>query len=293
MNAVPLTNKKKQSILESNHHSIEEKLGGNRAFLLLSIDGNKMVTRGGKDISHLIPHIINTPWHMKDCILDGENYDMQMTDAQIAGHLNYRSTDIAPATIRFHAFDCVMSNGIDNTDTALIHRRVDLNLAMSLIRNPNIVILPNYPLHKTPAGDAIQYYDFIVDSGGEGVMIKHDYAKYFPGKRPVNVWWKIKKISTYDAVIIGFTEAKHGKTGKFDGLIGAIEYGAYINNELRFIGKCSGMDDDTRKAMSTTPIDYMGRVFEMEAQEKLASGNLKDPRFIRLRDDKTKEECIW
>lgn len=131
-----------------------------------------------------------------------------------------------------------------------------------------------------------QYFDSVVASGGEGVVVKS--LKGFEKD-----WFKVKRIHTWDAVIIGFTEAQYGKTGKFAGLIGAIRYGFYNHNgKLVEIGKCSGMLDDQRAAFSAAPESYIGRVIEIRGQELGNHGAIVFPRFVRIRDDKLPTDCL-
>ena len=132
-------------------------------------------------------------------------------------------------------------------------------------------------------------YTDIVEKGGEGVMFKHRLAKYYEDKRHTNVWVKWKKSITEDVVIIGYTEGK----GKYDGLIGAVVYGSYIEGTLTEIGQCSGMDDATRVLISENQDSMIGRVIEVEAHEKTKNNSLKEPRFIRFRDDKFPIDCVW
>jgi len=129
-------------------------------------------------------------------------------------------------------------------------------------------------------------YDFfqrVVANGGEGVVVK----KLSGFEKD---WFKVKRIHTWDVVITGFTEAN---PGKFEGLIGAIRYGAFDDNgNLVEVGKTSGMVDDQRIAFSTAREFYIGRVIEIEGQEIGSHGRVRFPRFYRLREDKLATECL-
>jgi len=129
-------------------------------------------------------------------------------------------------------------------------------------------------------------FDKIVSEGGEGVVIKS--LKGFEKD-----WFKVKRVHTWDAVIMGFTKAEYGKTGKFAGLIGAIRYGFYNSDgRLVEVGKCSGMIDEQRAAFSAAQESFIGRVIEIRGQELGNRGAIVFPRFVRIRDDKLPTECL-
>lgn len=57
------------------------------------------------------------------------------------------------------------------------------------------------------------YYEFIVSSGGEGVMIKSSKGRYF--SKRCREYQKIKKIISRDMIILGFEEPTKVYSGKF------------------------------------------------------------------------------
>jgi len=129
-------------------------------------------------------------------------------------------------------------------------------------------------------------FDKIVSEGGEGVVVKSL-------KGSEKDWFKVKRVHTWDCVIMGFTKAEYGKTGKFAGLIGAIRYGFYDSDgRLVEVGKCSGMIDEQRAAFSAAQESFIGRVIEIRGQELGNRGAIVFPRFVRIRDDKLSTECL-
>jgi len=138
-------------------------------------------------------------------------------------------------------------------------------------------------LHKV--GKSVLFRN-VVAIGGEGVVIKQ--LSGFERD-----WYKVKKVKSWDAVIMGFTKAQYGKTGKFAGLIGAVRYGFYdCNGNLKETGRCSGMKDIQRIAFSSAQESYIGRVIEIKGQELGNRGGIIFPRFIRMRDDKLPTDCL-
>jgi ATP-dependent DNA ligase len=142
-------------------------------------------------------------------------------------------------------------------------------------------------------------YEEIVANGGEGVILKNIYGKYFPDKRPLDVWLKVKKYTTKDVVVIGFDESERDYDGDhpetwaywynpstdnkymtnttydtkmlikdgfvpvkkpwFMGWIGAIRIGQYVNGVLTDVGQVS----------STTLNDELKEWFSTHREEAI------------------------
>lgn len=125
--------------------------------------------------------------------------------------------------------------------------------------------------------------------GKEGIVLKDPQGLYQPGDRPKHNWVKVKKQQTDEYVITGFEDGK----GKYVGMVGAIVFGQYSKKgELIKVSQCSGFSDEERKKISKTPKSYLGRVVEVEFQERTPDGSLRHPRFYRWRPDKDAKECL-
>lgn len=119
--------------------------------------------------------------------------------------------------------------------------------------------------------------------GREGLMLKSDgYQNVF----------KYKVEETIDAVITG---TKRG-CGKYDLMIGAIKCSVRIDgtDEWFEIAAAGGMDDATRQAMTDMDREgtLKGRVVELRCQ-CVAKDRLRHPRFVRWRDDKSANDCVF
>lgn len=129
----------------------------------------------------------------------------------------------------------------------------------------------------------------IVNSGGEGLIIKTEHGLYIPGKKPASNWIKVKKKITHDVVMMGFNKG----TGKNAHLFGSIRFGHMINGKLVECGNCSsGLEDDMREYIYDHADEFIAnkQVFEIEAiQESVKS--FRNAVFLRLRDDKNWDEC--
>lgn len=125
------------------------------------------------------------------------------------------------------------------------------------------------------------YFRAVIAQGGEGIVVKN--LRGFDSD-----FVKVKRIKTWDVIIVGFTEGK----GKYSTVIGAIRYGVYEDGKIVEVGKCSGMTDEERAMFAASPDTFIGRVIEVKGQEVDSKGGIRFPSFQRIRDDKLPEECL-
>lgn len=174
---------------------------------------------------------------------------------------------------RYFAFDLLYVDGLDVRDKPQMERRSWLDHILKNDANPLVRLVP------IESVDKLSYYDSIIAKGGEGVILKDFTASYGEG------WIKVKKYSTLDVVVTGFTDAREGVTGKYLGQIGAAKVSVYsTQGQLLEVGRVSGMTDEVRLDMSQNPKRWIGSVIEIAAQE-FAKERLRHPRFLRPRFD--------
>lgn len=129
--------------------------------------------------------------------------------------------------------------------------------------------------------DKLGYYQEIVarsqTEGHEGVILKDVAASYLPGKRG-NAWLKVKRLERLKYHITGFLPG----CGKFEGLVGAVVYGAFGHDDFYAIGSASGMDDTTRQDMTDHPDKYLHKEAWFECQEITSNGVMRHPRYKGL-----------
>jgi ATP-dependent DNA ligase len=308
MDANPLKSNKYNSIIGDTNYIIEEKLKGIRATIKFGRPSHQIFSRGGHDISHRFPHIsqaVINP-NLLGVELDGELFQRGIEDEVIAGWGNWRTKNIDPSVtkgVKFHYFDILLHpQRIHIIDSALLLRKYVLDKVATLL-NPQDLFIHMEWKRALDAQSTQHTYNEIIANGGEGIMLKNIHSLYYPGKRPQNVWYKMKKTKTFDVVITGFEMAKETsiKKGhsefsdtKFKGLIGAFKYGMYAKfpwTVLKELGTCSGMDDATRIDMTQNPHSWLGQVVEIEGVEQKTSGAIDNPRFKRQRLDKEAKEC--
>jgi ATP-dependent DNA ligase len=81
---------------------------------------------------------------------------------------------------------------------------------------------------------------------------------------------------------------------KYMNWIGAIKFGEYDNGELVERGSVSGLTEALRADISSNPDNYIGKVIELDAMERIPDTKaLRQPVFKGFRDDKEPEECQY
>lgn len=201
------------------------------------------------------------------------------------------------------------------------------------------------------------FYEYVVATGGEGIMLKPKEGKYY--QKRGREYTKYKKFLTRDVVVLDYVEPTRDYTGKDatnpdakweywydaeddsriviqemtmseaedEGLlpctkyyaldqIGTIKFGVKVTPiELKawekanktkaqtykpncsddiylVVGECGGINDELREKLTKEKPTYV--VMEVLCNEVFTkTGKLRHPRFLRFRDDKDIEQCIW
>ena len=158
-------------------------------------------------------------------------------------------------------------------------RRESARLAVEVWGNKYVALIPQ-------AGEARQKRAMALREleTAEGVIFKKLSAPYVQ-----SAWSKLKAEASYDVVVIGFEPGRAG----FSGMVGAIEFGQYVNRELTAMGTASGFDLELRRALTANPKSYLGRVFSITANKRFPTGRFRHPRFKCWRPEKSAEDCIY
>jgi len=239
---------------------------------------------------------------LEGCVFGGEIvyqdmvHSKSMDVTKVMGSLPLRAIEIQneQGWLDYFIFDILYNKGKDVRNLPYHERR---DILVGYLEN---ISADKKHLHITPVEtqDKEQFYQDIIAQGGEGIILKDREATYGNG------WAKVKRTSTYDVVITGFEEptkitkkvSGEESTSRFydNGWIGAIVFGQWFGGKLINFGSCSGMDDALREEISRNRESYIGRVIEIEAQERIAkTGRFRHPRFLRFRPDKNAEDCVY
>lgn len=205
--------------------------------------------------------------------------------------------------LRYVVFDCLWFKGKFVADRPYRERREYLESALKEWGNQYVEAAAQF------GGEVKQKaYDRIIETGGEGIILKHVNSKY--GER--TKWVKVKGTWNADVVITGYQAAKELSVKKGDdaatmtkyaaaGLIGAIVCGQYSpvagdkvhEYELIEVATISGMDDALRTELSRNGPAYLGRVVEIAHNGREPTGRFRHPRFKQFRDDKAPTACMY
>lgn len=181
------------------------------------------------------------------------------------------------------------------------------------------------------------YHQYILDHNMEGTIWCDLSAPYECGARN-KAKIKFKKIDTFDVIIMGYEPPERevdfsvAKTSPKDwkywvdendnplpegshykrkgaiavtkyywhGWIGSIVFGVYNEKgELVEVGRCSGMDEDVRRLLSSKKRKNMfkgnrkaiGSVIEVQGQLYDTENSIRWPQFVRFRTDKNPQDC--
>lgn len=170
-------------------------------------------------------------------------------------------------------------------------------------------------------GEGIALMEHVTALGLEGIVGKKADTPYKGGRSPH--WLKVRAEQSAEFVVVGFTQAK-GSRGGF----GALQLGDWVEGELVYAGRAgSGFTDkqlgavrkdlesSTRKTPPCNgprPLTHDGElpskrpipdikdttwveptlVAEVKFKEWTEEGLLRQPVFVRFRDDKSPEECV-
>lgn len=195
--------------------------------------------------------------------------------------------------LRYVVFDCLFVRGRDIRGKPLAERRKHMLDALMAWENEHAAKARKMTKAKE---------QFVLDvwaKGGEGIILKHRDSLYSEEKR----WVKVKKEDTEDVVITGYEDAKAESTKvsgvtsatkyHLKGWIGAVRFGQYRGGKLVECGRCSGMPDDVRRALSEDKGKYIGQVIEILANEREPTGKFRHPRWVGFRPDKNAKDCKW
>ncbi len=234
-----------------------------------------------------------------EAVLDGEIVvvdDQGRPDFQALQHYQ----DSKGSHLLYYVFDLLYFRGHDLMDIPLLRRK-------NLLKK----ILP--PVPKIRFSDhvweeGVLFYNVAKEKGLEGIVAKHSQSLYEAGRRS-RQWLKVKTRLTQEAVIAGFTEP--GGSRKY---FGALVVGVFEGNELMFTGHLGGgfaekdLKDISEKLAplvqkecpfkvrpeTNGPVTWVKPelVCEVALSGWTEDGVMRQPVFLRLREDKTARDVI-
>ena len=277
----------------------EIKWDGYRAIAEKTKEKILLYSRNGLDFQRAYPIVADQLRSIKaKAVFDGEIVVLNeegKPEFQFLQH--YQDNQGRP--IQYCVFDLLRLNGKDTTALPLIDRK---ELLRKIIPENNPVI--KYSDHILEKGKA--FFQASQQKDLEGIMAKKMDSKYYPGKRSAD-WLKIKNHKTAEVIIAGYT-APSGSRKYFGSLILAGKAG----RKLIYMGNAgTGFDQKSLKELhelfkpyhqNNSPFEEKisnprkitwlrpAIIAEVKFSEVTADGKLRQPVYLRLRDDKTVNE---
>ncbi len=288
----------------------ELKLDGYRILASKEGDEVRLTTRSGRDASASFPEIAaavrGLPY--RRFLLDGEVVAADAEGRPSFQRLQQRARFLRPAEIgrasmenpvSYHAFDLLAFEESDLRDLPVLDRKAALRRFL-----PPVGPIP-YLDHFEREGEAL--FAEVRRMGLEGIVAKQADSRYRAGRSPS--WLKIRSDRTEDFVVVGHTAPKGSRAG-----FGALHVADYLAGELTYAGRVgSGFDEatlnevmaqleplrrETPACAGPVPDDRTATwvapelVCEVRFKEWTDEPLLRQPVFLRLRDDKPPAECV-
>lgn len=303
MLAASMPESKKSKVTYDNGYLLEAKHDGMRAIASRQSDV-KVYSRVGKEYASHIPDLVSELTKLPvGTILDGElmvsnglanvlGKEVPIPDFNKTMRIMGSNPDVAiekqkDTQINYYVYDLLHYGGEDLTEKSFEYRSEKLREL--IVPSSNILVAPSWG--EWDDSDL----SGLMDAGVEGAILKNKDSVYVAGKRRANTWYKVKMEQTADVVVVGFTEANEGKTGRWLGMIGAIRYGAYnASGELVEVGQCSGMSDKERQYWTDLRDNggWEGKVIEIKYNDLVGDGTPRHPQYRIERFDKSAKDCL-
>jgi len=281
-----------------------------------------LLTRNGNDYTGVFPEVARAikALPFESGIVDGEVVVLDESGKPSFAMLQQRGRLTSPTHVRraavelpasFFVFDLIAFEDFDVRPLPQTRRKellADLTPKLGAVR---------YLSHIERDGEA--FLEQVAAMGLEGIIAKKADAPYRAGRTPQ--WLKIKAEKTGDFVIVGFTQPKGSRSG-----FGALQLADYVNDRLVYAGRagtglkekqirelrgkldvivrsdppCEGpvlkpnttaLPKEAIPETKTTTWVEPKFVCEVRFREWTPDGVLRHPAFMRMRDDKSPEEC--
>lgn len=284
----PMLAKRYPETFSEGYYYVQEKLDGNRCIATFNFDTNEWeyYARSGKRLNVKF----DMSWADKTYTYDGEVMTLGHAGTRdfnkTSGLINSIYAD--KSQLHYYIYDIIHDCLVYEARYKILKEFTEHNEfgdhTQSWNVSPNVSILPvldkvwvwanvdyNGPLDK--------WLDYIVDKGGEGIILRRPDGVY-EHKRSNNLL-KYKKTQTMDLRIIGWNEGK----GKYEGAIGSF---ICETDDHKIKVNVAGVSDDIRWS---DPNEWIGKIievayFDTSKSSVKDSSSLRFPRFKKVRDDK-------
>ncbi|HEX7236705.1 MAG TPA: DNA ligase D [Gammaproteobacteria bacterium] len=287
----------------------ELKYDGYRLFAEKRAGEVKLYSRAGNDFTSTFPEIadIAAALPFSQFIIDAEVVVLDerglpsFSLLQKRGRLTRRA-DVARAAIELpcsiYAFDLLAFDGLDLRSLPLVERKAALRALLPVSG------AMRYSEHFETQGKAM--FEEAERLGLEGIIGKRAASAYV-SKRSTD-WIKVNAAKSDDFIVVGYLPPKQGGKG-----FGALLLGQYRDGELTYAGR-AGSGFAARDFAVLEPLLAAkptaeppaaaelargsvwiadGPVVQVKFKQRTPDGMLRQPVYMRLREDKRAAECIW
>jgi bifunctional non-homologous end joining protein LigD len=289
----------------------ERKLDGQRVLGVRDGDDARLYSRSGRDVTAAFPEVAEALAEQvsEAFVVDGEVVAFEGSRTSFARlQPRIHVSDAATArrsgiAVYFYVFDVLEADGDDLRDEPLLARKRRLR---SLIdwRDP----LRSTP-HRVTAGEG--WFSEICRRGWEGLIAKRDDAPYRSGH--TDAWLKFKCEAGQELVVVGWTDPEgsrealgalllgyHERTHASDDLVYAGKVGTGFSRQvLRDLHRrLSRIERDTspctRGKLPRVGVHWARPelVAEVAFTEWTSAGQLRHPRYLGLRTDKSADDVV-
>jgi DNA ligase 1 len=260
--------------------ALEPKIDGVRCIATVRDRKIDFVGRSGNELYH-IDRIANEIQDRRSfdrtVVIDGELFAGSFPETM---QVVRRSTNLPDSWLHgrlvFHAFDLLEEEEWDSKKCVLpyIERRERMHSLLS-----NLTLTQIVPMEVTQ--DLTQFAGITgihLAQGHEGSMVKDFGGPYIFDRS--SAWLKWKPVNTGDFQIV----ATYGGSGKFKGMLGGVVV-KLDNGNLCKVG--GGFLQDQRQYYWEHQDKIIGKVIEVAYKWYTPDGMLREPVFVRLREDKS------
>ncbi len=302
----------------------EIKLDGYRLLAGRTGGSVQLLSRNGNDLAGSFPEVVAAMADLpgEDLVLDGEVVAMDQRGRPSFQRLQQRgklakSLEVGRASRKwptiFFAFDLLGFAGLDLRPLPLLARKEFLR---KLVPGDGTI---RYLDHFEGLG--VPLFEHAVKLGLEGIVAKKAECAYRGGRSPN--WLKIRADQTDDFVVVGYTQPKGSRQG-----FGALHVGQYVAGRLVYAGRVGTGFNARQLTEVRRELDRLERktppcegpvppgategtiplrsvpdfrtatwvqpemVAEVRFKELTDEGYLRQPAFLRFRDDKPPDECV-